>query len=286
MRRFVDLHLHSTASDGTIRPSDIIVAADTENLAAIALCDHDTVGGLQEAEQEASKYPDLRFIRGVEISAVCTSKPRGTLHILGLGIDPDARGLSAILGRLRKAREQRNPKMLAKLAELGVDLTMEEVMQCVPGTHEEETRVVSRVHIAEALVRRGLVSSIGEAFNKYIAPGAPAWVNKERIQASEAIAAIRESGGMAVLAHPAQLRCQNAAELERMVRTWISAGLNGIECYHPVHDARQTRLCLDLARKHNLAVTGGSDFHGRSSPSVKMGIPRVPVDVIPQKLLE
>ena len=280
MRRFVDLHVHSTASDGTFDSSNIIVAADNENLAEISVCDHDTTGGLDEAEAKAAEFPDLIFIRGVEISAVCPSKPRGTLHILGLNIDPVCEELAAILRRLRRSREQRNPKMLAKLREMGIDLTLEEVIQRVPGTRDAEDRVVSRVHIAETLADRGFVGSIGEAFSRYIAPGKPAWIDKERIRASEAIAAIRNSGGTAVLAHPAQLRYENFAELERMLRTWISAGLNGIECYHPVHSDTQTRLYIDLAKKHSLQITGGSDFHGRNNPSVKMGRPRVPVEVV------
>lgn len=280
MRRFVDLHVHSTASDGTFSPARIIAAADGASLAAVALCDHDTVAGLAEAQREAEKYGELLFVPGVELSAVSPSHTTGTLHILGLGVDPTAGGLAALLRRLRESREQRNPRMLAKLNGLGIDITLDEVLAVVGGTRNPADRVVSRVHIAETLVRKGAAADIGEAFRKYVAAGAAAWVDKERINAAEAIAAVRGAGGAAVLAHPAQLRCRNTAHLLTLLKRWVGAGLNGIECYHPVHSSEQVRRYIDLARSLDLLITGGSDFHGRGMPSAGLGRPRVPAAAV------
>ncbi len=280
MRRFVDLHVHSTASDGTFSPAAIIAAADAASLAAAALCDHDTVAGLAAAEREAEKYSELLFVPGVELSAVSPAHCPGTLHILGLGVDPSAEQLAALLERLRESREQRNPRMLAKLNGLGIDITLDEVLAVVGGTRDPAERVVSRVHIAETLVKKGAAADIGEAFRKYVGAGAAAWVDKERIGAAEAVAALRDAGGAAVLAHPAQLGCRNDAQLVTLLEQWIGAGLNGIECYHPVHSPGQVRRYIDLARRLDLLVTGGSDFHGRGMPSAGLGRPRVPAAAV------
>jgi hypothetical protein len=276
-RRFVDLHTHSTASDGGLAPAAVIDLADRLELAAVALCDHDTTAGLDEAADRASQYPLLHFVPGIEISAVFSS---GTLHILGLGLDPAAPALRVLTEQLRLAREQRNPKILHKLQAMGIGLTMDDVLGQVKGTHRADRRIVSRMHFAQALVAGGWAASLREAFKVYVGNEGKAFVDKERIPPREAIGAIRESGGVAVLAHPVQLRYDNHAQLERMIRELVEAGLGGMEVYHSDHTAEQTRLYMTLAERFGLVLAGGSDFHGRGKPDVEMGRPRVPIGMV------
>ncbi len=278
MRDFVDLHTHSTASDGALRPDELVELADKKRLAAIALTDHDTTEGLPAAIIAARKYPELHFIPGVEISA---QFPGGALHILGLGIQEDSAGLQEILRRLREAREQRNPKIIAKLQQLGLDIDISDVRAAARDIRAgEERQIIGRLHIAEALRRKHLVSSNTEAFAKYIGARGAAYVDKERLSPSSAIAAIREARGVPVLAHPAQLNCGNRAQLERIVRELISLGLEGLEVYHTDHTPQQTRGYLDLCRRYELLPTGGSDFHGLTKPEGALGRPRVPISII------
>ncbi len=276
-RSLIDLHTHSTASDGSRAPAAIVDAAESCSLAALALTDHDTTAGLAEAAARAELYPQLHFIPGIELSAIFQA---GTLHILGLGIDPHAKALVKLTAQLRQAREERNPKIIAKLQALGLAIDMEDVLARLVGPRQAKGRIVSRVHIAEALRRKGLVRSTNEAFEKYLAKDAEAFVDKERLAPADAFDAIRAAGGAAVLAHPTQLQTQNSAQLERIVRQFQACGLDGIECYHSDHTPQFSRDCLDLARKLNLLITGGSDYHGRGKPTVSLGWPRTPLSII------
>jgi predicted metal-dependent phosphoesterase TrpH len=282
MRNFIDLHTHSTASDGTMPPAEVIALADRKHLAAVALTDHDTVGGLAEAAAAASRYPSLRFIHGIEISALFKG---GTLHILGLGIDPQSPVLVKMASDLRAARENRNPQIVEALTRLGMPLTMDDVLAEVKREAQHAAqRVVGRVHIAAAMVRKGYVATTTEAFDKYICNDGPAFVNKEKMTPAAAIAAIRTAGGAAVLAHPSQLNYDNSGQLERILRDLMGHGLSGIEVYHSDHTPEQTRLFLNLARRHKLGITGGSDFHGHAMRDVRMGLPRVPRSVVSGEL--
>jgi 3',5'-nucleoside bisphosphate phosphatase len=279
-RRFVDLHTHSTASDGACPPREVMRLADQARLAAVALTDHDTTAGLSEARQAAAQYPGLTLVPGIEISA---KFPTGTLHILGLGIDPESATLAEALRRLQAARAERNPKIFAKLADLSVRVTMEEVLRQTgedPAQAGASERIVGRLHIAQAMIAKGHVRSTQEAFDKYLATGRPAYVDKERLTPRQSIDAIRGAGGLAVLAHPVQLRYQNRLQLETIVRDLIGAGLGGIEAYHSDHSDAQVRLYLELACRFNLAISGGSDFHGPAKPGVMLGRPRVSITMI------
>jgi len=281
MRRFIDLHAHSHASDGQLAPVELVRLAEAKKLAAVSLTDHDTIAGLPDARAAAAQLPSLRFINGLELSAVF---PAGTLHILAYAFDRQARSLAALTGRLRAARNQRNPKMLAKLQALGFDVTMDELVALAglprQGASQKE-QIVGRPHMALLLMRKGCVRSVEEAFKRYLGDGRPAYVDKERIAPRAAIAAIHDAGGLAVLAHPVQLRCENRAQLERVVRQFVRDGIDGIECYHTDHTPGQTRLYLELARRFKLGVTGGSDFHGPARLDARLGRPRVPLAAIP-----
>jgi predicted metal-dependent phosphoesterase TrpH len=271
LRRFVDLHTHSSASDGSLTPAELVALADRRRLAAIALTDHDTVDGLAQARAAARQFPSLRLVGGVELSAVW---PEGTMHLLGLGIDPTSPALRELVSRLRASRDERNPKMLARLRDLGMDITMDDLL---PGLGRGPKPVIGRLHMAHALVRKGYVADVKGAFERYLGAGKPAYVDKERLLPAEAIELVHQAGGLVALAHPVQLGCRNRAQYERVVRSLKRQGLDGVEAYHSEHSDELTRMLLDLARRHGLGATGGSDFHGQGKPETLLGHPRVPV---------
>lgn len=282
MRHFVDLHTHSIASDGAVRPSEVVRLAEGRRLAAVALTDHDTLEGLAEAQAAAAEFPSIKFVPGVEVSARFVG---GTLHILGLMIDPAAPALNRLVTSLQDARNQRNPRMIVRLRELGLDVTIEEAQALAArGRRGGEGCILGRLHVAALLQRKGYVKTTDEAFEKYIGSGCPAYIEKDKLDPAETIRAIRDSGGVAVLAHPPQLNCTNRAQLERVVRSLVHDGLDGIEAYHTDNSPLQTREYLALARRFGLEVSGGSDFHGRGAHAARLGLPRVPLAALTGRL--
>jgi predicted metal-dependent phosphoesterase TrpH len=280
---YVDLHCHSTASDGTLPPREVVRLAKVSGLVGLSLTDHDTVAGINDAQDEAQQL-ELQFISGIEIS--CTFPSPGTLHMLGYGVDPDSPVLREMMRQLIDARDNRNPRIIAKLNELGVAITMDEL------NAEARGAVVGRPHIAAILHRRGYVSSIKQAFDKYLAQGAPAYFDKERLPPQRALELIDRSGGLAVLAHPIQLRTTNDAELDRVVKDLVDLGLAGIETIHSDHDFSMVEKCTRLAERYNLLQTGGSDFHGTNKKDIGLGsangrrIPRQMMDRLMERLLD
>jgi len=295
-RRFVDLHTHSTASDGRLTPSQIVALAEAKRLAAVALTDHDTLAGLPEAAQAAKLYPQLRFVPGIEVSV---RPQRGTMHMLGLGIDPACPEVGAMADFFQDTRRRRNPRILARLEALGMKLSMADVLAAAGAEQSDEAAgpersveaarpersvegatVVGRPHIAEAMYRKRYVRSTAEAFDKYLARGCPAYVERERLTAEQAVAAIHAAGGLAVAAHPAQWLCDNFAQLERILRDLIDVGADGVEAYHSDHGPFLTRHLIDLAVRLDIAILGGSDFHGPAKPGVDVGHPKVPLSAV------
>jgi len=258
----IDLHSHSTASDGTLAPAEVVRLAVDRGLSALALTDHDTIDGIAEASAEANRL-GLDFLPGIEISAEYPHP--GTLHLLGYGIDPQSSILRDMTKTLLEGRDNRNPKIIDKLQKLNVAITMDEVEREAGGN------VVGRPHIAAILMRKGYVGSIKQAFDKYLAPGGLAYFDKERLSPVKAIGMILESGGLPVLAHPIQLRYQNDAQLERVVKDLLDVGLAGIEVIHSDHDAKLIAQYSALADRFGLIKTGGSDFHG-ANKKVDLGI--------------
>ncbi|HEV2294829.1 MAG TPA: PHP domain-containing protein [Tepidisphaeraceae bacterium] len=262
---FVELHCHSTASDGTLTPTEVVELATRSGLSAVALTDHDTVAGVSEAAS-AAKSAGIDFLPGIEISADYPSP--GTLHILGYGVDAQDPKLQRLTDELIAGRDNRNPRIVAKLNEMGVAVTMQE------WEDEAKGSVLGRPHLAAILHRKGYVSSIKQAFDKYIGQGAPAYVDKERLTPREAIERIRASGGVPVLAHPVQLRTENDAQLERVVKHLLDLGLVGLEVIHSDHDAQLVEKYTRLADRFGLIKTGGSDFHGSTKKDVELGLAR------------
>jgi len=241
----IDLHLHSTASDGTLTPTELVHAALDKGLEVIALTDHDTTDGVEEA-LEAAQGTSLTVIPGVEVS---TDVP-GTdeLHILGYHIDPHHPELNARLSALRRARVGRARRTLACLAQAGCPLEWEHLVELSQGD------VIGRPHIAQALVDAGHVDTVRSAFQQYLAKGRPAYVERYKLSPTQALKTILAAGGVPVLAHPGRV----LAYIPRLVR----AGLAGLEAYYPTHPEPEQLFLANLAKKHNLIVTGGSDFHG------------------------
>ena len=262
----IDLHIHSTASDGSFTPAELLDHAQKLNLAAIAITDHDSIDGSREALRIGIP-PSFDFLTGVEISAAHPPffPGSGSFHILGYNIHLDNRDLNQALSKLQDARKNRNPSILKLLNKLGFQISLDEVNQ------EAGEGQLGRPHIAYAMVKKGFVASIDEAFDKYLGTRGPAYVDKYRIECEEAIHIIRAAGGVPVLAHPALLNIENDQKLDALLHNLIKIGLAGIEVYYPGHSPQQIRQYTELARKYGLLMTGGTDFHGTITPQIKMG---------------
>lgn len=250
-QQWIDLHLHSTASDGVYPPANVVEMAHARGLSAVALTDHETTAGLAEAEAAASAL-GVEFIKGIEIPA---AHNRGTLDILGYFIDSSSPALTRLLDDLHASRERRNAAIIENLRRLGIDLNDDDLRTPAARGH------VGRPHIAECLVRKGIVTSHRQAFNRYLASNEAAWAPRDLPPPRDVIAAISAAGGVASLAHPAHVGCASHLELETLVGLLRDAGLRAIEVHHPDHRPEQMRLYEAMARRYNLAITGGSDFH-------------------------
>jgi hypothetical protein len=258
---FIDLHVHSNASDGTFAPAEVVRLAKEGGLRALALTDHDTIDGLAEAVAAGPRY-GVEVIPGVEVSA---RFPGGSMHILGLGINfPNGR-LNERLAVLKRARAERNPQIIAKLNALGIKITLKQVEK-LSGQGQ-----MGRPHIARALLEAGYVRSIQEAFDLYLRYDGQAYVPKFRFPPAEAIAMIREVQGVPVLAHPFTLNLESAAALKNTLEELMALGLAGVEAIYSDHTPEQEALYLRLAGELGLLVTGGSDFHGDNKPEVSLG---------------
>lgn len=265
----IDLHIHSSASDGSLTPAEILDMALSLNLGAISLTDHDTVSGCRDVLATGIPSP-LKFLSGVEISSAPPAEfsISGSLHILGYGFRMDDPELNRVLERLQAARKERNPRILRRLRKLGVALSMEDFRQ------EAETGQLGRPHIAAGLLKKGYVSSIDEAFARYLGNGKPAYVDKYRAPCADAIAVIQQAGGLAVLAHPGLIPEMDAPSLEALIAALVPMGLGGMEVYYPQHNSSTTARLAGLAQRIGLVKTGGSDFHGNINPDVRMGTGR------------
>jgi hypothetical protein len=243
----LDLHTHSDRSDGTSAPAQIVQEALRREVSVLALTDHDTASGCDEAAQ-AAQAAGLPFVCGVEIS----TRQDDHLHILGLGIDPHAQAMAKALDFAFEQRTERVRITVKQLAEAGVDITFDAVNERVRGS-------ISRAHVADYLKSRGLAQTRQDAFRKFLVPGRPGYVHGTGLDVCAAIAAIKNSGGMAVIAHPGMVF--SILDLP----AWKTAGLDGLEAFYPAHTVTMTGKLLALADKYGLAVTAGSDYHGPDS---------------------
>ncbi|ULA58338.1 MAG: POLIIIAc domain-containing protein [Nitrospira sp.] len=270
----IDLHLHTTHSDGSFSIAEVMAFAKQAGLTALAITDHDIVDGIPEATA-IGKELGIEVVPGVEISS---RLGESELHILGYFFNWTDLQLAQRLKTLRDSRHLRNPQIVQRLNDLGIPITYEEV-RALAGTES-----VGRPHIARLLMEKKIVMSAKEAFDRYLANGRPAFVDRELPEPAEAVRWIREAGGVPVLAHPTWVRT-SADGLRVLVRDLKAAGLGGLEVHYSTHTPSQTTEYLDLAKQCDLLVTGGSDFHGVTKPDIEVGIGRGQLKVS-QKLLD
>lgn len=256
----VDLHLHTTASDGQHSPSEIVAMAHRIGLNVIAITDHDTTDGLAPAI-EAGRELGLRVIPGIELSA---EDDAGDVHMLGYFMQPDTPALQAKLRDFREKRYDRGQIIVDKLAAMGMPLRWERIVELAQSGKRPGS--IGRPHIARAMVEAGYVESVKEAFDLYISNDGPAYAPRARLTPEEAIALIHSAGGAAVLAHPGLL-----PEPIAMIDRLAPAGLDGVEITHPKNSETVRLNARAAAARHGLLITGGSDFHGTAVSMVMMG---------------
>ena len=256
----IDLHTHSSFSDGSLTPEGLVAEGVRLGLTALALTDHDSVGGVDRF-LAAAKKTSLRGIPGVEISADVMT---GSVHILGYFVEHHNPALAVHLASLCKGRKERNDRIVKNLNALGVAITLQEA-----AAYAGENNV-GRLHFAQALVARGYVANRDEAFKKYLAKGKPGYADRLRFTPAQGIALIRQARGVAVLAHPFATELDKAS-LANAVRDLVAAGLQGIEVHYPQHTPRQVKQYLALVKQYDLVATGGTDFHGAPMPDIHLG---------------
>ncbi|MBL0691497.1 MAG: PHP domain-containing protein [SAR324 cluster bacterium] len=258
----LDLHMHSSHSDGTMSVPEIINHASKRKIQLLSLTDHDTLAGIKNARKLA-KENDICFIPGIEISAKFSE---GACHVLGYFIDEENSDFLESIARLKSAREVRNEKMIAKLNELGLDISLAEILDLV----DNKDVSIGRPHLASIMVKKNYVKNFHEAFQIFLGVNGKAYVDKELLSPQEAIEIINKASGMAFIAHPTSLKL-NDEELVKFFSKLKDAGLAGIEAFNSAHKAKDARLYQSVANDLGLLISGGSDFHGTNKPRVKMG---------------
>lgn len=257
----VDLHTHTTESDGTVTPEELVRAAAGAGLRTLAITDHDTMEAYEPASAVA-RQSGIELIRGIEL----TSKhPNGNVHLLGYFFNGVPAGdFNVWLDRLLEGRRDRNRRLARRLQELGLDVTVEEA-------ERYGRRLTGRPHFARVLVEKGYVRTIREAFERYIGESGDAYVERESPVVADAIRRIAAAGGVVSLAHPSRIIVRDSGEEDSAVAEFVAAGLGAIEAFHPDHDEAATRYYQALAARFGLALSGGSDFHGANKPGVELG---------------
>jgi len=265
----VDLHLHSTASDGRFSPAELVHKALERGLTVIALADHDSVDGISPALEAARAFPQIRVIPAVEIN---TDVPQGEAHILGYFIDYSNHELKTTLEKMRRSRWERAQGMIAKLRGLGININWQRVKEIVGSS------TIGRPHIALAMLEKGYITSIREAFSQYIGRDGPAHVERKKITPLKATELVLRTNGLPVLAHPLTV-----GDPEVMIIELKAAGLIGVEAYYDGYSSDEKRWLENLATKYNLITTGGSDYHGLDDSSETMiGGVEVPLEAVEQ----
>ena len=264
----VDLHAHTTASDGTLSPRELVSAAARRGVRVLAVTDHDSTDGLRDAFDEAAKHPPLTIVPGLEINCDAPGAAGAEVHVLGYYVDHEAGWFQDFLREQRVERVARVHRIVARLAELGMPIDAAEVFAIV------KEGSAGRPHVAQVMVQRGYVRSVREAFDRYLHANGPANVPRKRPTPVEAVRIIRRAHGVPVFAHP------GLADRDALIPELVEAGLMGIEAIYAEHSAAQTAHYKDVCRAHGLVATGGSDYHGeRSGRTNPLGHPPVPMSV-------
>ena len=256
----IDLHTHSTASDGTLSPTELVTLAKKTGLKALALTDHDTVAGVAEARLRSAEL-SIVLIAGVEIEIEFDP---GEFHLLGLGIDENNASLLKALSVLAEARRDRNARIVELFKSDGISIDLEEIAK-IAGTER-----IGRPHLADALLRRKIVKTKQEAFDRFLGKGKPFYLPKDCFSLAEAQSLIKAAGGISVIAHPYSLFVSKP-KLANLMDEWREAGVEGVEAYHPTAKLGQCRILETMARERGFLVTAGSDFHSREKPECGLG---------------
>ncbi len=265
MKNCIDLHTHTTLSDGTDSPEELIEKAKLVGLRALALTDHDNFNGLVRARKKAMEE-GIEFINGIELSA---DYIKGEVHILGYFFDKDPtedEDLMREIARLQEIRRQRNVKLFEKLHEVGVCITEEDVL-----AQMKNERLMCRPHFAMALIQKGYAADMQEAFDKYLGDDGLAFVSKRTISPEETIEILKKAKAFVSLAHPFLIRCKNEEERRGLIERLASCGLHGIEVHYSENSEEETRLSLEYAKNFGLIPTGGSDYHGNNKLHIALG---------------
>lgn len=270
----VDLHVHSTYSDGTLTPSELAIHAKHMGLSAFALTDHDTIDGISEA-MHAGKEQGIEVIPGVELS---TSYNNKEIHIVGLFIDYNDDILKNKLNYLKNTRINRNIEMCNKFKNLGINISYEKMLEMYPDS------VITRAHFADYLVKMGIIKSRTEAFERYLGDRRPCYVPRQKIQPQEAIDMIKNAGGIAILAHPI-LYHLGSEQMNSLVQYLCECGLTGLEAIYSTYTMGEELSMRKLANENNLLISGGSDYHGENKPHIEMGTGRGKL-FVPYNILE
>jgi predicted metal-dependent phosphoesterase TrpH len=268
----VDLHTHTIHSDGTFKPAELINLAYQKNLYAIAITDHDITTGNKEAISYGKEL-GIKVVPGVELSVDYDLPGKGHLHMLGLFIDPNHPLLNQTLKNLRLERSKRNQKILNRLGELNIPLSQEEV------SNEAGFGTVGRPHFAAAMIKKGYVKNIRQAFHHFLKKGAPAYFDRVRLNANQVIDLIHLAGGIAIIAHPTSLGFSSLKAAEKYIIQLQTIGLDGIEVYCSGQDESLREHMLNFARQNNMVVSGGSDFHGSVKPDLQLGSGKGDLDI-------
>lgn len=260
----VDLHTHTVASDGTLRPRELVAEAARRGVRVLAITDHDSTEGLAEAREEAARHSPLVLVPGIEINCDVEG---AEIHILGYCMDYEAPWFQAFCHAQRVERRARVQRIADRLAELGLPIDVEAVFALV------QEGSAGRPHVARVMVERGYVKTVREAFDRYLAAGKPAHLPRRKLSPEDAVRLLRRAGGVPVFAHP------GLSDRDGLIPALVEAGLMGIECFYNEHSPAQRGAYVELCRRHGLVATGGSDFHGPSVRAAALGTPAIPLAV-------
>ncbi len=262
MKEKFDFHVHTTGSDGSLSPCDVVKKASEEGIEVIAITDHDTTAGIEEAVKAGVEL-GVTVIAGVEISI--DFEP-GTMHLCGYFIDIENEGLKNALRFVQEARLNRNPQIIEKLNQAGLDITMSEIEEAAHG------KQIGRPHMAKVMLAKNYVKDIKEAFTKYLAKEARCYVDKKRLTLEKAVGIIKSANGVAVLAHPGEMPFETKEQYEKLFSYIKKTGVGGLESYSSHHSQDENVMFKQLADEAGLFSTGGSDFHGETKPDIELGV--------------
>jgi predicted metal-dependent phosphoesterase TrpH len=257
-----DLHCHSTCSDGSFSPIDLVKLAHQTGLKGLSITDHDTIAAYEANLLEASHTFDVELVSGVEFSTIYEG---ASVHLLGYAFDLNHPDLKELCKKHIERREKRNRDILERLKALGLPITFEELEEMKALEHPMKKQILGRPHIAMAMIKKGYVSSIQEAFRQYIGEGKPAYSKGENYSTEETITIIHRASGLTVLAHPHLIANQS------LISALLTLPVDGIECYYSKLYPEQHKRWLNIAKKRGWLITGGSDFHGEFKPNIPLG---------------